>query len=171
VRTRIVRLSHGRTTARRSVALYELCAGLLGIHTTFLAGVTPDGRVLSFNVYLLILCITSVCLGALLWKPHSGACLRSGICQAIQLPRVFLSTFSFAVLCGIDVEFRVHGPFLSLVTMTGVQIVLGRSQVWPNPGIGLNVVAAMLVALLIGAIPLGNRTRPLSRTGVHESIG
>jgi len=134
-------------TRHRTVAVYEIYAGMAGLLYSLHPNLSTNVASLSFNLIAVVPCLLSVTLGTLMWNGVQNGRRGSAVLQAVQIPRLVQAHLQVSLLVGTELTLRFRGPVASLWTTTGVAFQVGAISTNQGEFVGVNLVA--LVAFVL----------------------
>ena len=104
----------------RIIAVYEMAGGIIGLGLVIFL---IPAILASLNVWMILISIFAVCgyilsfvAGLFLWKKMEKGIILSIICQAIQIPRFIIGSFSYLFISGLEfiIYFSLNNLLLKL---------------------------------------------------------
>jgi len=104
----------------RMIAIYEMAGGIVGLGIIIF--LIPS-ILASLNIFMILISILAICgyilsfvAGLFLWKKMDKGITLSIICQAIQIPRFVIGSFSYLFISGLEfiIYFSLNNLLLKL---------------------------------------------------------
>ena len=135
---------------RLSIAFLQVAGGLFGILVILSTPVHVTGLAALFLLFLLAAMALTCVAGVLLWRGHPWGDTLSVVAQALQLPVLYGSGFTYYYHAGLGVSIAIGpqvGIHFDLHLGTAYSMAaMGREDA---PAIGINLIAALALYFLL----------------------